>query len=62
MLICDERHLRSVLGEYAGDDNRHQSRQHRPPGQDTQAAAPLNPPVRRRKVLGGVVSEYYEAA
>jgi putative transposase len=65
MLIYGERHLRSVLGEYAGHYNRHrphQSRQQRPPDQETQTAAPLNLPVRRRKVLGDVISEYYQAA
>jgi putative transposase len=65
MLIYDERHLRSVLGEYADHYNRHrphQSRQQRPPDQDIQTTAPLNLPVRRRKVLGGVISEYYQAA
>ena len=65
MLIYDERHLRSVLGEYAGHYNRHrphQSRQQRPPDQETQVATPLNLPVRRRKVLGCVISEYYQAA
>jgi putative transposase len=65
MLIYDERHLRSVLGEYAGHYNRHrphQSRQQRPPDQEAQPAAPLNFPVRRRKILGGVISEYYQAA
>jgi putative transposase len=39
MLIYDERHLRSVLSEYAGHYNRHrphQSRQQRPPDQDGQ--------------------------
>ena len=65
MLIYDEWHLRSALGEYAGHYNRHrphQSRQQRPPDQETQTTAPLNLPVRRRKVLGGVISEYYQAA
>jgi putative transposase len=65
MLIYDERHLRSVLGEYAGHYDRHrphQSRQQRPPDRETQTTAPLNLPVRRRKVLGGVISEYYQAA
>ena len=65
MLIYDERHLRSILGEYAGHYNRHrphQSRQQRPPDQETQTTAPLNLPVRRRTVLGGVISEYYQAA
>jgi len=53
MLICGERHLRSVLGQYAGHYNRHrphQSRQQRPPDyDDDQAAAPLNLPVQRRE-------------
>jgi hypothetical protein len=65
LLIYDERHLRSVLGEYAGHYNRHrphQSRQQRPPDQDDQGSAPLNLPVQRRKVLGGVINEYYRAA
>jgi hypothetical protein len=65
VLIYDERHLRSVLGEYASHYNGHrphQSRQQRPPDQDGQASPPLDLPVRRRKVLGGVINEYYQAA
>jgi transposase InsO family protein len=65
MLIYDERHLRSVLGEYAGHYNRHrphQSRQQRPPDQDSQATASLGLPVQRRKVLSGVINEYHRAA
>jgi len=65
MLIYDERHLRSVLSEYAGHYNRHrphQSRQQRPPDQDTQPATSPNLPVQRRKILGGVISEYHQAA
>jgi hypothetical protein len=64
MFIYDEHHLRSVLSEYAGHYNRHrphQSRQQRPPDQETQPADPLNLPVRRRKILGGVISEYQAA-
>ena len=44
MLIYDERHLQSILCEYAEHYNRHrphQSRQQRPPDQETQTAAPL---------------------
>ena len=65
MLIYDERHLRSVLGEYVDHYNRHrphQSRQQRAPDQDDQASAPLNLPVQRRKVLGGVINECHRAA
>ncbi len=65
MLIYDERHLRSVLGKYASHYNGHrphQSRQQRPPDHDCQASPPLDLPVRRRKVLNGVINEYYQAA
>jgi putative transposase len=65
MLIYDERHLRSLLGEYEAHYNRHrphQSRQQRPPDQSGQVSAPLGLPVQRRKVLGGVINEYYRTA
>jgi putative transposase len=65
MLIYGERHLWSVLGEYVGHYNRHrphQSRQQRPPDQDQPAVVPPDAPIRRRKVLGGVINEYYRAA
>ena len=65
MLIYGERHLRPVLGEYVSHYNGHrphQSRQQRPPDQDNQAGVPLDSPVQRRKVLGGVIKEYYRAA
>jgi putative transposase len=65
MLIYDERHLRSVLHEYAEHYNQHrphQSRQQRPPDQGDRASAPLDLPVQRRTVLGGVINEYYKAA
>ena len=65
MLIYGERHQQSVLREYAGHYNRHrphQSRQQRPPDHDNQVTVPLDQPVQRRKVLGGVINEYYRAA
>ena len=40
----------------------HQSRQQRPPDRDDQADVPLDLPVKQRKVLGGVINEYYRAA
>jgi putative transposase len=65
MLIYGERHLRSVLGEYVGHYNGHrphQSRQQRPPDRDDQARVPPDLQVQRRKVLGGMINEYYHAA
>ena len=65
VLIYGERHLRSVLGEYAAHYNwhrPHQSRQQRPPGHDGQSNPPLDLPVQRRKVLGGVINDYHRAA
>ena len=65
MLVYGEWHLRSVLGEYADHYNGHrphQSRQQRPPDQGDRVSAPLDLPVQRRKVLGGVINEYYQAA
>jgi putative transposase len=65
MLMYGERHLRSVLGTYAGHYNGHrpyQSRQQRPPDRDDKAGIPPDLPVQRRKVLGGLINEYYWAA
>jgi hypothetical protein len=65
MLIYDGRYLRSVLREYVGHYNGHrphQSRRQRPPDHDDQGSPPLNLPVQPRKVLGGVINEYYRAA
>ena len=65
MLIYGERHLLSVLYEYVAHYNGHrphQSRQQRPPDQSGQVGVPLDLPVQRRKVLGGVINEYYRAA
>jgi putative transposase len=62
MLISGERHLRSVLGPYVGQDNGHrphQSGQQRPPDHDDQDGVSLNLPVQRRKVRGGVINEYF---
>ena len=65
MLIYHARHLRTLLGRYAGHYNGHrphQSRQQRPPGHDTSVLVPLTAPVQRRNVLGGLINQYYRAA
>ncbi len=65
ILIYSQAHLRAVLQTYVGHYNGHrphQSRQQRPPDQDEPVVMPLDAPVQRRKVLGGVISEYHRAA
>ncbi len=65
MLIYGGAHLRAVLRGFAGHYNGHrphQSRQQRPPDHDEMAVVPLDAPVQRRKVLGGVINEYHRAA
>jgi hypothetical protein len=65
MLIYGEAHLRAVLRAYAGHYNGHrphQSRDQRPPDQGEPVVMPLDRPVQRRKVLGGVINEYRQAA
>ena len=69
MLIYGQRHLRAVLRAYAGHYNGHynghrphQSRRQLPPDQDEPIVVPLDAPVQRRKVLGGVINEYQRAA
>lgn len=64
MLIYNEAHLRVVLQAYAGHYNGHrphQSRQQPPPDDDKPVVVPLDVPVLRRKVLGGVINEYHRA-
>ena len=65
MLIYGEAHLQAVLRTFVGHYNGHrphQSRQQRPPDHDEPAVVPLRAPVLRRRVLGGVVNEYHQAA
>jgi putative transposase len=65
MLILGERHLRAVLAEYEAHYNRqrpHRSRELRPPRPDAPEAGLLSGRIRRRPVLGGLISEYHRAA
>jgi hypothetical protein len=50
----------SFTGHYNGH-RPHQSRQQRPPDQEGQVSVPLDLPVQRRNVLGGVINEYHRA-
>ena len=65
VLILGERHLRSVLAEYARHYNGHR------PHQSLQQKCPLRQPgdavdttarIERRQVLSGLISEYHRAA
>ncbi len=69
VLIINEHHLRQVLTEYLEHYNT--ARPHRGLGQLTPAQADTRPPepvnlaehrIRRKQVLGGLISEYERAA
>jgi len=65
MLIFGQRHLRTVLTQYETHYNGrrpHRSRQLRPPKPDHPAADLYHERIKRRPVLGGLISEYEQAA
>jgi putative transposase len=65
MLICGERHLRTVLAEYQAHYNGrrpHRSRQLRPPRPGYPATGLSQKRIKRRAVLGGLINEYQRAA
>ena len=65
VLILGERHLRSVLAEYARHYNSHrphQSLQQKPPQHQPGRAVDITARIERRQVLGGLISEYHRAA
>jgi len=65
MLIFGQRHLRTVLAEYAAHYNGrrpHRSQQLRPPRPDHPVANLCHERIQRRPVLGGLINEYERAA
>jgi putative transposase len=65
MLILSERHLQSVLAEYARHYNGrrpHRGRQLLPPWPDHPIADVAQERIKRRAVLGGLINEYQRAA
>jgi putative transposase len=64
-LIYGQAQLRAVPRAYAGHCNGHRphrSRRQRPPGHDEMAIVRLDAPGQRRKILGGVISEYHRGS
>jgi hypothetical protein len=65
MLIFGERHLRSVVAEYARHYNGrrpHRSRQPHPPRPDHPLADLSQEQIKRRPILGGLINEYERVA
>jgi len=65
ILIFGERHLRTVLAQYEAHYNGrrpHRSRGLRPPRPDHPVVDLSHERIKRRPVLGGLVSEYERAA
>ncbi len=65
MLIYNESHARTVLGEYERHFNEHCPHQSRDSARSTttpRVVIDLGTAVRRKRIVGGVINEYHRAA
>ena len=65
ILIFGQRHLRTILAQYAAHYNGrrpHRTRQLRPPRPDYPVADLSQQQIQRQPILGGLISEYERAA
>jgi transposase InsO family protein len=65
LLLYGERHTMTVLAEYAEHFNTHRPHQgldQHPPNHDPAAVIQIDGPIRRRKILSGLINEYRRTA